>query len=311
VTHDAGDTWQQSILPLTISGASPLTCIDADICAALGVDASGAATLLETTGGGASWVTAAGPSDLTSANDVTELSCTSAASCVAVSADPDGSTGAAMSFVTDTGGASWRESALPAGFVPARLQCFPSGSCVVAGLAQAAQGSTILRSTDGGITWSPASVTSGLGPLTSLSCADSSDCVATFFGGDRSATEVLTSTDGGASWNAVAAVGLPAGAVTGLSCSGTAACWASGIAGRAAVATGGSAGITVTLYDTGRALLASTADAGQDWQPAQLAEGLVAVTDVECPTSAACYALAIQPSGPASPAELVLLAYGS
>ena len=95
VTDDAGQTWQQSELPLTLSGPSPLSCVDAETCAVLGDSPSGDATFLETTDGGQSWTTTAGPSELTSGIGVTKLSCTSSSACLAVASDPSGQTGAA------------------------------------------------------------------------------------------------------------------------------------------------------------------------------------------------------------------------
>jgi photosystem II stability/assembly factor-like uncharacterized protein len=302
VTHDGGKTWQRSNLPVTLSAATPLSCVDAYTCATLGIDGSGGSEFFETTDGGESWVTVAGPSQLPSSLGPAVLSCTSASTCVAVVKGHKGSPGTAETFITSNAGATWAESPLPAGFFPGSLQCFSSGACVVVGLSETPQGNlgAILYSNDTGATWAPAAVPSGLGPAILLSCADSSGCLASSFDAssfdeNRPASQMLASTDGGASWQLVAATGLPSGQVTGLSCPGTSDCWATGFA--------------VSGDSVPRGFLASTADSGETWQQAQLPQGIDGSRDVQCPTSTACYALAVQRSVPSGSISLVLLAY--
>jgi photosystem II stability/assembly factor-like uncharacterized protein len=299
VTHDGGKSWQHSNLPVTLSAAAPLSCVDADTCATLGIDGSGQPDFFETTDGGQSWVTVAGPSQLSSIG-IAQLSCTSAATCVAVVKGPKGSTGTAVAFITNNSGGTWTESPLPAGFFPITLQCFSSRACVAAGFSQSAQANAgaILYSTDAGATWASASVPSGLRLASPLSCADSSDCLAGFVDEDRYESQMLSSTDGGASWT-LAGVPGPSGIgiVTGLSCPGTSECWAAGFA--------------VSGNSGAQGFLASTADSGETWQQAQLPQGIALVRDVACPTTADCYALAIQRSVPPGSAHVVLLAYAN
>jgi photosystem II stability/assembly factor-like uncharacterized protein len=289
-----------------LSAGTPLACVDADTCATLGVGASGHATFVKTSDGGATWSSVPGPSQLPPSVADTVLACNAAESCVAVASGPAGQLGWAEAFVTSDGGITWTTSKLPPAFVPVGLRCFSGAACVLGGHYKSPPdgGSTtpngpILYSNDNGATWAAAAVPPGLrslnSSLSSLSCADSATCVAIFAvqgaqqqaNQPKSSNEVLTSTDGGRSWSQASASALPTAMVSGLSCPTDSGCWASGFQG----------------------IVASTADGGQSWQDQQLPHGVQNVFDISCPTDTNCYALAQSPSG-GSQARFVLLAYG-
>lgn len=300
LTHDGGNAWQQSVLPITFSGPGALACVDADTCAILGIGASGRPTFLETTDGGQTWSSHPGPTGLTSATGMRGLACTSAVSCVAVPGDPVGDSADAVAFVTRDGGNTWDESAMPVGFSqgPGSLRCPSSSTCVVGGASQSRSGAVsggIAYSTDGGSSWLMATGPADLGAA-SLSCGGPSDCLASSedIGGQ---TKAFASRDGGKTWVRTAASGLPDGSVTSLSCGGASECWAGGIT----FSGDGSGPATIT-----GGILASTSDGGQTFDSAALPPGTGAVLNVSCPSATNCYAIASQENH-----EIALLAYGT
>lgn len=331
VTTDGGTTWQPSTLPVPLTGATPLVCIDADTCATLGLDSSGDSTYEETTDGGSTWSAEAGPSRLTSSIGVSRLACTSADSCVAVASDPADQSGAAFAFATNDEGASWTSSAMPMDFVPEGVRCLSAESCVAVGFDQSPRGSSsvppgaILYSTDDGASWSSATTPPNLGPIGSLSCADTTDCVAsTLRVGDPSPTkmplssEVLNSTDGGQTWSDAGASGLSDAFVMGLSCPAPSACWASGVVRHSTAGSGaiGSPRVIIAhgvaaalkLGSNVRGFVASTSDNGQTWRIASLPQRVGGVIDIACPTTTSCFALAISGAVGFGHLQVVLLA---
>jgi hypothetical protein len=173
VTHDAGNTWQPSVLPVALSRPPSLACVDADTCAIFGVDGSGRPAFLTTSDGGQTWSSHAGPNGLASVDGPTQLACTSATSCLVVAAD--GSSAGASVVMTDDSGNTWSSSTLPMGFMPSALQCMSAENCVLRGFSPyrtpATTGGAILYTTDGGSSWTAAVIPSGLsgfGRLSSL-----------------------------------------------------------------------------------------------------------------------------------------------
>jgi photosystem II stability/assembly factor-like uncharacterized protein len=315
VTDDGGTTWRALTLPVSLLRPPSLSCIDADTCAIFGIDQSGNSTFLETTDGGQTWTSRAGPNELAGMNGPMQLACTTATSCLVVAPGPNrkvdpGSTvpfGGAASFVTDDGGSTWSTSSLPTGFIPSALQCISAADCVTTGSISLAgppapSEATILHTTDGGTSWATAAIPSSLAAQdtfspSTLSCADTGNCLAIFSDVAGSATEVLSSTDGGATWAPTAATGFPQGVVTSLSCPGGADCWAAGAADAS-----GAPGV-----------VASTSDGGTTWLEAQLPQGVGVIVDISCPNASSCFALGLQQANGGSdvPQPFVLLAYGN
>jgi hypothetical protein len=320
VTTNGGATWSPSTLPVTLTGPGPaaLSCVDANTCALLGVNSAGSPIFLETTDGGATWQQEAGPTGL-GASFGTRLVCSSASTCVGVTGGGGPVTAtkslvtaseqSPFAFATSDGGATWTTSSLPSGFVPGDLQCSSADDCVASGGGAAGivgSGAGFAYTTDGGATWTSTSVNEStvFGGMRRLSCNSSNTCLADVTSPNAGTSSLLSSSDGGATWSSVTPTGLPEGFVTTLLCTTGNTCWAGGITNTDPMVS------AVSLGAPG--FVASTTDGGTTWQSSPLPSGVGAVMEVSCPSSTACFALAVAQGQPAgTTAGFELLAYAS
>lgn len=238
-TADGGATWRRTAVPAGVVGVAELTCSSPTACVAIGSGPatpgtpSGPALALRTTDGGATWSVSTVPSPFI-ASSRHGLSCPGAGRCVTAGVVPDQSIGA-VRFSTD-GGATWSASTLPPGvaYIHA-LACPDATDCLALGngLSKTRTGdpygpTQVLRSTDGGRTWTRGATDIGGGVTAeSLACPTPLRCWAV---GKAYATPegvVLGTTDGGATWSGAR---LPAHVqfVIDISCHSASACLAVG-----------------------------------------------------------------------------------
>lgn len=195
---------------------------------------------------------------------------------------------------TTDGGQTWTRGTLPADLVldPSGLTCTAGGECVVTGSDDPVPGAgaaAAVYSTDGGVTWSAATLPAGTSALHSVACNGSGFCITSSFGGS-SAASILASSDYGATWTDVSAPGLPSTRVPGFFCSTTTDCWAYG----SVVPPGSGSAVSVA---SSQGLLAQSVDGGHTWQSAQLPSTVRAVLSLACPTVTDCYAMAALGTG--------------
>ncbi len=210
-TVDGGARWQLAVVP----GADTLQFRDvvafgAETAWALSIGPGASSRVVKTTDGGASWRT-------TFVNDDPDafFDCLSFWDAQRGLAYSDSVEGAFVVIVTDDGGESWRR--LPADVLPAALDgeggFAASGTCVTtrgADRAWIATGNAdparVLRTTDGGRSWSASDTPVAGGEATGLaSVAFRSDTHGVAVGGDVSdpaseADVVARTTDGGRTW---------------------------------------------------------------------------------------------------------------
>lgn len=273
-THDGGATWSgPSVLPAGMTFTTPLQCVTAVTCLAGGSAASaagpGTAVLLETSDGGQSWRSTPLPPKSSS---LRALSCPSASACFGL--------------------ISGSSAASTLGFGP-----FYDGSD--------ARPATFLATTDGGATWSRATLPVR-DSIALLDCPTTSSCVAA---GEQIATAspggsapegiVLTTSDGGKTWT-TARSSTDLSPSTALSCPSASDCFLVGSSSvtvptppanycatphRACVHP---AGPTMTV---GLSHFYRSTDGGASWQPEPfpLSVPELDIQHLSCPTSNECW----------------------
>lgn len=207
-TANGGVSWKaQHVAGGSTPELSSVSCPTRTDCMAVGSNGAslpGSGVVVVTRDAGHTWAPATAP-----ANALTLIGshCESPTDCTAIVSD-----GAVTRSVHSSDfGQSWQqEGTLNASFIAGNdLTCAAGGRCLVAGYTPTSNGhgqGAVSVSTDGGKTWSLATVPSGLGVLQSVTCPTAAVCLAA---GTTSTTvsdivpakgELLDSSDGGHTW---------------------------------------------------------------------------------------------------------------
>jgi len=236
-TTDGGRNWQSLDAPAGSVDLVGVTCFSADECTALATDGSvyWSAT---TTDGGAVWQRQGNlPAGFSGPSDIT---CPTTQSCmVAGYTSPTAGKGAGTLATTSDGGSNWTLSVIPQGIgLLHGVSCSTTQQCVAVGTMSttatdvALGKGVILRSQDGGQTWTTVATPPGIDDAFAVSCPTPKLCAAvgtvwtptnppTPIGG------VVTSNDGGMSWVTPHALYLPVGLVS-VDCARARSCVAVG-----------------------------------------------------------------------------------
>ena len=294
-TSDGGVTWNSLVIP-GVDVTGKFTCPNPSTCLAAGILSGGIgihSVLLATSDGGATWEI----KPISFAPQIDSLDCPSTTTCVMTAGGlnygPSTVPQESVYWSVDAG-ASWRlATSVPSGLVVS-FDCPTVTTCVGLTYVQPAHTPVVesLRTTDAGQTWRMSVL-----PLRGLafsapSCSDAMHCIAIVRTAPASNRSVqgqlvaLVSSDGGQSWQTHRLPGNIAtdGLASGLSCPTDQQCWAS-----------------ILLHqETGspQPVITSTSDGGQTWQqdpvidPCEPSGCFHNIQSLQCPTSAACLALA-------------------
>ena len=283
-TKNGGRTWRaQHVAGGVTPQLSGVSCPTPKDCIAVGSDGGslpGSGVVLATSDAGTTWNPVAAPGG---ALTVMSVWCSSVTDCIAIV--NDGSlTWSASS--TNFGQAWQRVGTLPSLFLAGDdLSCTEAGPCLVAGYAPTGTGTgegAVSLSTDGGQTWSLASVPNGIGVLHSATCATSTDCLAA---GSTSTSvnnvapakgALLRSTDGGHTWVPMKDA-PPVADVFDMECPSASVCAMVGTLWKGSPAVGTGA-------------VAQSGDAGTTFRLSSAAYVPLTLTAISCPTASVCFA---------------------
>ena len=284
-TTNGGSSWKaQRIGGGSTPQLSGVSCPTATECMAVGSNGAslpGSGVVVTTGDAGTTWSPAAAPMN---ALAVTSVECASPSDCTVIVSD---GTLTWSAHSADFGQTWQQEGNMPSLFLAGNdLLCVAGGLCLVAGYVPTSNGhgqGAISISTDGGRTWSLATVPPGLGVLQSAACLSASVCLAA---GTTSTTvsdvvpakgELLRSTDGGHTW--VPSTGLlPVDDVYGIACPSARQC-----------AVVGTKWVGFPAIGTGA--VAQSLTGGLTFRASSSAYVPITLTALSCPDQAVCAAV--------------------
>jgi photosystem II stability/assembly factor-like uncharacterized protein len=270
-SHDGGLTWTNEP-SFNFNLYSDVECMNATTCLAVSDNST-----VWTQDGGQTWTFAGGSGG-------SAVGCSSASCAVFVGATA-GQAGFAFVWVPPPG--TSEGSSIPAGLGPMNQVTCSNASCLAIGSATAAfpalslSLAAILRSTDGGRSWTRVASPPAAEYLNDLACVSSSTCVVVGSAGTMTAGfgfegTIRRTVDGGTTWSAVA---LPTslGALNFVDCHSDGSCVAAGSS-------------DASFFEP--ALFAYSSDSGASWSIASPPLTVASVGGLVCATPSACYASA-------------------
>jgi photosystem II stability/assembly factor-like uncharacterized protein len=256
VTNDGGVTWEmQSSGTYFLRGIS---CVAASTCVAVGNDSA----IVRMIDAGGSWQ----PWASGSLGTFTDINCPTPTDCRAVGAH-------GVIAVTSDGGASW-QVALHLQWIKVNwqaLDCPTTVTCFAVG------GNTIIRTSDGGATWSEVHTIQGTW-LAAISCPESDVCFA------AGKNMLMMTTDGGVSWNT--AMLDPLVYLHAIDCPTVRTCTAVGFRST-----------DLSFQGIYHPVILMTADRGQSWRMHELDLVSISLMNIDCPTASTCFAVGDEMSG--------------
>lgn len=189
VSTNGGASWSSAVLPLSVGALGSVDCPSMTFCVAVG------SSIVVSTDGGVKWAVQGvqGGSGV-----LRSVSCVSETSCIAIGPNPavaQNLESSAFAVTTSNAGETWTRVSMPASSATLDVvSCAPGSACEAAGSSLGSNGSLVLRSVDGGATWSPLSTpAANLTGISAVNCASASVCV---FTGSQGLAPVIVSSNG-------------------------------------------------------------------------------------------------------------------
>jgi photosystem II stability/assembly factor-like uncharacterized protein len=248
-----------------------IACGDTAHCVAAGADATGHGVIGTTTDGAASWLDKSLPAGTPA---LIATTCADITHCLAV--------GQGAILTSANGGTSWKMQPPPTPKTTLMgVSCQSATMCLSTGASVNPTGGLyngeILRSTDGGTTWSADSLPTGTMAMADVTCPTATSCIAVGGG-------ILTSGDGGQSWQ-VGTVPGGTGVLQSISCSTSLVCVAVG------------ANPIGASNSNAPAFAIMTANGGQSWSNVPMPSATASIHGVTCAPLGDCYAIGPNPAG--------------
>ncbi|NNN20976.1 MAG: cadherin-like domain-containing protein [Acidimicrobiales bacterium] len=277
-TPDGGATWFLYQSPGK-AYSKGISCASRSYCALVGGSNSGeVAAALSITNAGSFWAATTIPE--TQINHLSAISCPFTSQCIATGDRTNGFHTVAASISLNIPAASYSETSLPTVVGQlAGISCSTASDCVAVGQSTSNSAVAIVTS-NGGASWSNASLSSGVQDLSSVSCVASTRvcaAIGTFWKGSVESSSAVYSSDGGNTW-AKAMIPPNIGALLSVSCASTTFC----------AAVGGTVGPT----PLGQVVI--SVDGGATWSEVATPTGPLYYSSISCVTASFCVAAGIK-----------------
>jgi len=272
-TDDTGVSWSHLASPSVPAGdwLNGMTCPLGDECFTVR-DGSPQIVILRSTDGGHEWssVNLSGIG-ATQISYLGELSCATAATCVAVGANTQDD-GAVIVRTTD-GGAVWQTIAVPAKAAQlSHVSCDEAGTCIALG-----GGNEALESSTTGKSWTRGTLPSGM-TGDGVHCASGGSCLVVGSSVPNEGASARTS-NGGVSWK-LTLQPPHSGSLDSISCASPAYC--------VAIRQDDNTSLPAPTKSTGFAI---TSNGGSAWADVASPNGIVSLNGVACPSAESCFAV--------------------